>query len=88
MALEIFGHNLMHIVIVIVAAILFVLSLITYLRTRKTKFLFICAAFLVFAVKEVILAVNIITFGTDPLMIFTHFLDLVILLLFAFGILK
>jgi hypothetical protein len=43
---------------------------------------------LVFGVKEIIIAVNTITFGAEPVSIFTHILNLVILTLFASGILR
>ena len=88
MVLNVFGHNVMHIIIAVLAGILFIVSLVTYIRTKRNKFMFICGAFLVFSIKETILAINIITIGTDPLMILTHFLDLVILTLFALGIFK
>ena len=88
MSLSFLAHNMMHVVIAVLAGILFVISLITYTRNKKTKFLFICGAFLMFSVKETILAINIIALGTDPLMALTHAFDLVILLLFAFGILR
>ena len=82
------AHNVMHVVIAVLAGILFVISLITYTKNKKTKFLFISGAFLMFSIKEIILAINIITLGTDPLMILTHAFDLVILSLFALGILR
>ncbi len=88
MVLNVLGHNVMHIVIAVLAGILFIVSLMAYIKTKRNKFMFICGAFLVFSIKETILAINMITFGTDPLMIFTHFLDLVILTLFALGIFK
>ncbi|GEM_PF-2267577 len=88
MALSMLWHDALHVIIALVAGILFFISLITYLRTRRGKFLFICSAFLVFAIKEIILAVNIISVGADPIVVLTHALDLVILLLFAAGILK
>ncbi|HIH42916.1 TPA: hypothetical protein HA246_04695 [Candidatus Woesearchaeota archaeon] len=88
MELNIIGHNFMHIVIAVLAGILFIVSLLAYIRTKRNKFMFICGAFLIFSIKETILAVNIIAFGTDPLMMLTHFLDLVILTLFALGIFR
>ena len=88
MILMVMGHNIMHIIIALLAGILFIASLLAYTRTKRTKFMYICGAFLVFSIKETILAVNIIAFGTDPLMMLTHFLDLIILALFALGIFK
>jgi len=88
MALNVLSHNIMHIIIAALAGILFIVSLLVYIRTKRNKFMFICGAFLVFSIKETILAINIIASGTDPLMMFTHFLDLVILTLFALGIFK
>ncbi|MEK6943772.1 MAG: hypothetical protein AABX00_06950 [Nanoarchaeota archaeon] len=88
MALNALGHDIMHILIAALAGILFIVSLLAYIRTKRTKFMYICGAFLVFSIKETILAINIISFGTDPMMMLTHFFDLVILALFAFGIFK
>jgi|TARA_B100001971_G_C18256846_1_gene582891 hypothetical protein len=88
MIFGVLGHYAMHIITVILAGVLFVLSLITYMRNKKKKFLLICSAFLVFGVKEIIIAVNTITFGAEPVSIFTHILNLVILTLFASGILR
>jgi len=88
MALSIVGHNAMHVITAALAGILFVLSVLAYIRTKRSKFLFICGAFLVFSVKEAVLAINIIALGTDPLMVLTHALDLAILILFALGILR
>jgi hypothetical protein len=83
------GHSMMHIITAVVASILFVLSLITYTRTKKGKFLFICGAFLLFAVKEIVLAVSTVGLDAEPTSIFsTHILNLIILAMFAYGILK
>ncbi|MBS3174256.1 hypothetical protein J4440_00070 [Candidatus Woesearchaeota archaeon] len=88
MVLNVLWHNSMHVVIASLSGILFIISLLTYLRTKRSKFMFICSAFLIFSIKEIILAINIINAGTDPIMVLTHFLDLLILVLFALGILK
>jgi len=81
-------HNIMHVIIALLAIFLFVISIIAFKRNRKTKFLFISGAFLIFAIKEIILAINIMTLGIDPLIILTHAFNLVILILFALGILR
>jgi len=88
MILSALSHNVMHIFIAALSGILLIISLLTYIRTKRTKFLYICGAFLVFSFKEILLAVNIILFGADPLTMLTHFFDLIILALFAIGIFK
>jgi hypothetical protein len=88
MVVETIIHDLMHAITALLAGVLFILSLVTYLRNKKKKFLFICSAFFVFGIKEILLV--IITIGeTGGLSsFFIHFLNLVTLTLFALGVLK
>ncbi len=81
-------HHLLHFVTAALSLALFGLAWLTYQRNKNHKFLFICAAFLVFAIKEVILAMNVIVWNSPSVEIFTHVLNLVILVLFALGILR
>ena len=83
-----FLHHILHIVSAVIAAVLFVISAFSYTRTKKSKFLFICAAFLLFSVKEILMAINVIYLHSPPLEIITHVLNFIILLLFAAGLLK
>jgi hypothetical protein len=84
-----FDHTFMHTLTVILAVVLFSLSAIAYWRNKKPKFLFICGAFLAFAVKECILVYQTFT-NPQSMTLFghEHILNLVVLLLFAFGVLR
>ncbi len=82
------AHNILHITTSALAAGLFAVSWASYSRTRRKRFLYIMAAFLVFSIKEIILAANIISWGSEAVQITTHVLNLVVLSLFAAGILK
>lgn len=88
MPLTIFGHDVLHFATAVLAIGLFALSLVAYRRKKNTKFLFICVAFLLFALKESILAGIPTALGDNPLHFFVHFLNFLILVFFAIGILK
>ncbi len=78
-------HVILHIITILVAFGLFVLSAISYSRDRRVKFLYITGAFLIFFIKELILALNVfIYFNTDPVIV--HPLNLIILILFFAGV--
>ncbi len=78
-------HVILHIITIVVAFGLFVLSAISYIRDRRVKFLYITAAFLTFFIKEIILALDYFIYSNaDP--IITHPLNLVILILFFVGV--
>lgn len=80
-------HVILHITTILVAFGLFVLSAISYRRDRRVKFLYITGAFLMFFIKELILALNVfIYFNIDPIVV--HPLNLIILILFFAGVTK
>ena len=82
------AHNIMHLVIVLLAISLFCLSFLTYLRTRRGKFLLICGGFLVFALKEALVGGEVSgLLGAAPV-ILIHSLSLLTLLFFASGVLR
>ena len=81
-------HHLLHFVTAALSLALFGLAWLTYQRNKNRKFLFICAAFLIFVIKEVVLAMNVIMWSSGSVDVFTHVLNLVILILFALGILR
>ena len=81
------AHNLLHIVITIVAIILVAVSVTVYNRTRRRRFLYVCAGFFVYGIKAIVLAVNIAYFNNPTLEITSHGLDLLILALFFIGLL-
>ena len=81
-------HQIMHILTIALALALTVISLVSYVRTRKTKFLLIAAAFLVLAVKDTLLAVLTFQAGDDPTTLPLHVLEFAVVVLFALGVLK
>ena len=77
-----------HVVTLIVASALFIVSVRAYRRKRNKKFLYVCGAFAVFAVKETLLTANIVLFGFPSVTGVTHLLNLVILGLFFYGVVR
>ncbi len=84
-----FIHTVMHILTVFLSIILFTLSFAAYQKKKKVKLLFVSLAFFVFAIKEGILAYESLT-QPDLMTLFghEHILNFIILLLFAFGVLR
>ncbi|MFB6242125.1 MAG: hypothetical protein ABEJ36_05000 [Candidatus Nanosalina sp.] len=79
---------LLHIITLVAAAALFVVSLRAYRRKDNEKFLYICLAFGVFAVKEGIVTAEVLGLGLSILTGLSHVLNLVILALFFRGTVK
>jgi hypothetical protein len=80
-------HVILHVTTILVAFYLFILSAISYSKDRRVKFLYITCAFLVFFIKELILALNVFIYlNMDPVII--HPLNLLILILFFAGVTK
>ena len=80
-------HVILHIITILVALGLFIVSAISYRRDRRTKFLYISGAFLFFFIKEILQALIVFFYtNTDPIMI--HPLNLIILILFFAGVSK
>lgn len=87
MSVEITLHLILHIITILVAFGLFILSAISYSRDRREKFLYITGAFLTFFIKELILALNVFIYlNIDPVIV--HPLNLIILILFFVGVAK
>ena len=74
----------------VLAIFLFALSAIAYRRERRSRLLFVMAAFFLFAVKGILFAVNELYFekGRVNFEWITLTLDFAILLLFFVGIVK
>lgn len=79
---------LMHVTTVVVAAILFAVSYRSYMKKQNEKFLYVCAAFAVFAVKEALVTLSILNMAFTGITWVSHFLNLVILGLFFRGTVK
>jgi len=87
MSVEVTLHLILHIITILVAFGLFILSAISYSRDRRKKFLYITGAFLTFFIKELILALNVFIYlNIDPVIV--HPLNLIILILFFVGVAK
>jgi hypothetical protein len=85
------GNNLdtaVHMLTAIVALMVFCVSLKSYLKIKREKFFYVCMAFLFFAIREILAAANIIYFANPLITAITHFIDLVIILLFFIGVIK
>lgn len=87
-------HQTMHLGIVALAAFLSAISLIAYIRDRRIRLLYVCAAFLLFASKELLMFLNVLYsyewYVIVPIIYapLDHVLSFLILLLFAMGVLK
>lgn len=80
--------TILHILTFLVATALFLVSLRSYRKKGNEKFLYVCSAFGVFALKEAIITGSIIGVQFGGLTGVTHVLNLVILGLFFRGTVK
>jgi hypothetical protein len=78
----------LHSLTVATALALFGVSYQAYMKKESEKFLYVCAAFAVFAFKEAIVTAEIMGVGNGVLVGTSHVLNLVILLLFFRGTVK
>ncbi|MFQ5815604.1 MAG: hypothetical protein ACE5G7_03810 [Candidatus Hydrothermarchaeaceae archaeon] len=92
MSETVYLHRMLHGGIILLAALLSGVSVIAYLRDGRRKFLFICGAFLLFAVREFILFLEVnLVYPADVTIPMvqapvTHLLSLMILVLFSGGV--
>jgi cbb3-type cytochrome oxidase subunit 3 len=75
-----------HIITAVLSIGLLAVSLRAYRRKQNRKFLYVCGAFAMFAIKELITLGNVWYIDASTLTAFAHFLNLVILLLFFQGV--
>jgi len=80
--------NIIHIVTAILAFSLFIISLRVYLRAKNKRFLYVCSAFLLFAIKEIIVVADILFLRSPTAVGISHTLNFVILILFFMGVIK
>lgn len=78
----------LHMATVAAALGLFGVSYTAYRKKENEKFLYVCAAFAVFSVKEGIVMADILGYGADAIIGVSHVLNLVILGLFFRGTVK
>jgi hypothetical protein len=87
------AHKSLHIVIILLATLLALLSILAYRRIGNRRFLLICLAFFLFAVREFIIFSEVVfSYRLDILIPLvkapvSHVLSLLILLLFFLGVL-
>ncbi len=85
-------HKMLHITIIVFALFLSYLSIKTYFKVKNKKFLFVCLAFLLFMVRELILFGEVVLSMKIDVVLplihapLTHFLSLLILIFFSIGI--
>ena len=88
---EIFGlevEKLLFLVSASLALALAILTLIAYLRTKKSRLIFITSAFFLFSVKLFLLSLELLIDEIIWADIVAAFLDFAILLSFFYGVLK
>jgi len=90
--MEPMAHKLLHILIILAATLLAFLSVLAYLRVGRRRFLYVCTAFLLFAGRELIIFSEVVLYHKLDFLLplvqapLSHFLSLLILLLFSLGI--
>lgn len=78
----------LHVVTMLVAVGLVLVSLRAYRKKRSRRFLYVCGAFAVFMLKEALTLVSV-TYGLPtPATAIIHALNLVILMLFFYGVMR
>lgn len=78
----------LHIVTLLVASSLVAVSYMAYVKKQNEKFFYVCVAFAVFCIKEILITINTI-YGTSPIVsAMVHVLNLLILTLFFRGTVK
>ena len=88
---EIFGlevEKLLFLVSANLALVLAVLTLIAYIKTKKSRLIFITTAFFLFSAKLFLLSLELFIDGIAWADIVAAFLDFAILLSFFFGVIK
>ncbi len=80
--------NAVHLATVLLSLALFGISLLSYIRSKKPKFIYICSAFLLFAIKEIVTTYAILIAPTPFLVGLTHIMTFAILILFFIGVVK
>lgn len=77
-----------HLLTIGTAAILTVISLRAYREQKKQRFAMVSAGFAVFFLKELLLFINVFSLSSNSMTILIHALNLVILGLFFYGVVR
>lgn len=80
--------TLLHIITLIIALVLFIVSISSYRKKGNRKFLYVCSAFGIFALKEIVITASIVGIQIPGNTGLTHILNLVILALFFRGTIR
>jgi hypothetical protein len=78
----------LHIVAASLSIFLFIISLESYLTTRKSRLAYVCIAFFTFAVSETLVLANIFVLKDVTVTFISHSLNLIVLLAFFAGLVK
>jgi len=78
----------LHAVTIVVAVGLVIVSLRAYRKKRSRRFLYVCGAFGVFMLKEALTLVSVVYGLPAPVTAAIHALNLIILLLFFYGVMR
>lgn len=78
----------LHTVTMLVASVLVAVSYIAYVKKQNEKFLYVCIAFGVFCIKEILITINTLYEVSVTGGAVVHVLNLVILALFFRGTVK
>lgn len=90
--METAAHKTLHILIILLATMLSFLSVLAYKRMGNKRFLFVCIAFFLFALREfIIFSEVVLSYRLDILLPLvkapvSHFISLLILLFFFLGV--
>ncbi len=77
-----------HAMTILVAVGLFTVSLRAYRKKRSRRFLYVCVAFGVFMLKEALTLVSVVYGLPSPVTAIVHALNLIILALFFYGVMR
>jgi hypothetical protein len=90
--MEAVAHKLVHVLIILLSAFLALLSVVSFRRTGSRALLFVCLAFLLFSVRELIIFCEVVLSRNADVVLpvlhtpLSHVLTLLILLLFFMGV--
>ncbi len=77
-----------HILTAVVAIAIFIISALSYTRHKREKFIYICAAFFLFAVKEIITSFDVIMYHSHTLVGVAHIINFIVIILLFIGVMK
>jgi len=82
------SHFALHGIIVALAVVLFVISVVAYVRERRPQLIYVCCAFGLFVVHQVLTFLEVSYVHSENLVVIIHVIAGAILLLFFFGVVR